>query len=239
MTDDKRAAAARAGSPSSQTLSRGLTALELLAEADTALTIAELSARLGLHRSITYRIVRTLEDHRLVVRNPAGALTLGPRLAALARSVSRDLQAVALPELTKLANTLQMTAFVAVLDGNDVTTLVSVEPRQPHATVAQRPGTQHSIAVGAPGAAIRSILTSSERAALAAPDLPAADVNTRGYAFSHDEVIKGLASVAVPLRIDGHPPAALAVVYLHREVDTDALATTLESAARSIQQSLA
>lgn len=238
MTDEKRAPADRAGSASSQTLSRGLTALELLAEADAPLTMAELSARLGLHRSITYRIVRTLQDHRLVVRDARGALALGPRLAALARSVSHDLQAVALPELTKLANALQMTAFVVVLDGDDVTTLLSVEPRQAHATVVQRPGTQHSIAVGAPGAAIRSMLTSSERAALTTPNLPAADVNTRGYAFSHDEVIRGLASVAVPMRIAGHPPAALAVVYLHREVDTDAIAAALQETARSIQQQL-
>ncbi|MFZ0166307.1 MAG: helix-turn-helix domain-containing protein, partial [Trebonia sp.] len=65
----------------SQTLSRGLSALELIAEADKPIGIAELSAQLGLHRSITYRMVRTLEEHRLVARTAAGGLVPGTRLA--------------------------------------------------------------------------------------------------------------------------------------------------------------
>src|ERR1700722_9973306 len=114
MAVQKRGASTSAGSASPlQTLSRGLTALEVLAEADAPLTIAELAVRLGLHRSITYRIVRTPPHQRLVVRDPDGGLRLGPQLAALARSVSHDLQASALPELTKVANALQMTAFLA------------------------------------------------------------------------------------------------------------------------------
>jgi DNA-binding IclR family transcriptional regulator len=131
----------------SQTLSRGLTALEVLAAAEKPLTIAELSARLQLHRSITYRIVRTLEDHRLVVRNAGGELELGPRLAGLARNVARDLQSAALPELTTLSNELGMTAFIATLDGNteEAVTLVSVEPRHADAVVAQRPGNRHPV----------------------------------------------------------------------------------------------
>ena len=101
----------------SQTLSRGVRMLEILAEAAGPLSIADLAAQLGVHRSIAYRILRTLEDHRMVVRDAAGAVTLGPQLAALARGVSRDLQAAALPELTAVASDLSMTAFLVVLDG--------------------------------------------------------------------------------------------------------------------------
>jgi DNA-binding IclR family transcriptional regulator len=79
----------------SQTLSRGLRALEILAEASGPISIAELAAALGLHRSIAYRILRTLEDHRLVLRDDRGLLLLGPRMAALARGVQRSLQAAA------------------------------------------------------------------------------------------------------------------------------------------------
>ena len=141
------------GSAGSQTLSRGIRVMEVLAEAPGPLSIAELSEALGLHRSIVYRLLRTLEEHGLVVRDAAGAVHLGPGLAALARSVSRDLQSAALPELTTLANELGMTAFLTVLDDSDVTTLVSVEPRSAGAAVAQRPGSRHALDVGAPGAA--------------------------------------------------------------------------------------
>lgn len=56
----------------SQTLSRGIRVLEVLAGAERPLSIDEVAAELGVHRSIVYRIVRTLEDHRLVARDPAG-----------------------------------------------------------------------------------------------------------------------------------------------------------------------
>ena len=93
----------------SQTLSRGIRILEILAESDEPMSILQLAAALDVHRSIAYRILRTLEDHGLVVRDPAGLVRLGPRLAALARGVSRDLQAAALPVLTGIAHELGMT----------------------------------------------------------------------------------------------------------------------------------
>src|SRR5690554_7994494 len=98
-----------AEAPHSQTLSRGIRVLETLAEASSPMMIADVATALGVHRSIAYRIVRTLEDHGLIARDTSGALSLGPRMAALARGVSRDLQAAALPELTAVANKLGMT----------------------------------------------------------------------------------------------------------------------------------
>ena len=225
----------------SQTLSRGLSALEIIAEADKPIGMAELAARLGLHRSIAYRIVRTLEEHRLVVRTAAGGLVPGTRLAALARAVARDLQAAALPELTAVANGLGMTAFVAVFDADEVIALVSVEPRHAAAPVAQRPGTRHPLYRGAPGTAIQAALTAQERAALGDGRLhdEAFFDAFPGYATSHDEVIKGLSSVAVPLRVPEQPPAAIAVVYLDRGTDAAAVGERLRRAAAAVMRELA
>ena len=226
--------------PPLQTLSRGIRMLELLADASGPLTIPVIASRLGLHRSIAYRILRTLEDHGLVVRDAAGAVELGPRMATLARAVSRDLQSAALPQLTAVANELTMTAFLAVLDRHDVVTLVTVEPAHAHATVAQRPGTRHPLASGAPGIAIQSVLTDTEWRAL--PGEHARDeaelARDRGYATSHDEVIVGLASVAVPVRAAGQPVAALAVVYVTNDVDADAIGSRLREAAAAIESDL-
>ena len=173
----------------SQTLSRGIRALEILAAAPGPLTIAELADAMEVHRSVAYRILRTLEDHSLLVRDDAGRVQPGPGLAVLARGVSRNLQAAALPELTQLANALDMTAFVAVWDHHDCITLVTVEPRHSGATVAQHPGTRHPINAGAPGIAIQSAMTESEweRLATGVPyRLEAADARRAGYAASHD-----------------------------------------------------
>jgi DNA-binding IclR family transcriptional regulator len=226
--------------PHSQTLSRGIRVLEILADAREPLSIDELAQRLGVHRSVAYRLLRTLEHHRLTVRDPRGRIILGARLAALAAGVAHDLQAEALPELTSAANELGMTCFLAVLDGDEIVTLTSIEPRHAIASVAQRPGTRHAIGVGAPGKAILAALPPTEWPS----DVDAAhraeleEARTRGYATSHDEVIPGLRSTAVPLQLPSGQPAALAVVYVSSARSDGQIAERLASASRSIRSAL-
>lgn len=221
----------------SQTLDRGLRALEVLADAAAPLSIAELAEQLGVHRSSAYRVLRTLEEHRLVLRDEAGMIRLGPRLASLGRGAAPSLQQATLPVLTELANALGMTAFVAVLDATEVITLVSVEPAFSHASVAQRPGTRHSVAQGAPGHAIEASLSAKEHAAVfagAALSEAAQTALSCGYALSHDEVIQGLTAIAVPLRLDDEPPASLAVVHIGVPADLPAVVGQLQRGAERV-----
>ncbi|WP_395404549.1 IclR family transcriptional regulator [Arthrobacter sp. UC242_113] len=244
MTPNAGAAAqvAPAQTSPSQTLSRGIRALEILAEADRPLTIAELAEAMGVHRSVAYRILRTLEDHSLLVRDDAGRVQPGPGLAVLARGVSRNLQTAALPELTQLANTLNMTAFLAVWDHQECVTLVTVEPRHSAATVVQHPGSRHPISSGAPGIAIQSALTEQEWSQLA-PAVPyrpeAGEARKLGYAASHDEVIAGVSSLAAPVRVPGGRPAAVAVVYIRSSEDPAEVAAALTASAARIEGQLA
>ena len=227
-------------SPASQTLSRGIRILEVLADARGPLTIDEIASRLGVHRSIAYRLLRTLEDHRLITRDAAGAVSLGARMAALAAGVAHDLQAEALPELTAIANELGMTCFLAVLDGEECITLASVEPRHAVASVAQRPGARHPVTVGAPGKAILAQLSPDEWPAEVPGSLPG-DVEMtrgRGYATSHDEVIPTVQSVAVPLALRGQRPAAIAVVHVATDLDDAEIAARLQRSASVIRDSL-
>lgn len=219
----------------SQTLSRGIRVLEILADSRAPLTIGEVAESLGLHRSIAYRIIRTLEDHSLVERDDSGRLLPGAGLAVLARGVARDLQSAATPELGWIADELGMTAFVVVWDHAECVTLATVEPRHNGATL--RPGTRHSVSSGAPGIAIQSALgrTEWEKRMSGVPYRPEADVaRERGYAVSHDEVIPGLFSVAVPIQPAHQRPSALAVVHLGENVETDVIGKTLALAARRI-----
>ncbi|WP_136609744.1 IclR family transcriptional regulator [Sinomonas albida] len=221
----------------SQTLSRGLTALEILADSRAPLTIAEVAESLGLHRSIAYRIIRTLEDHSLVERDDSGRLLPGAGLAVLARGVARDLQSAAAPELGRIADELGMTAFVVVWDHAECVTLSTAEPRHNGAAIAQRPGTRHSVASGAPGIAIQSALGRAEWEQRM-PDIPyrpeADEARSRGYAVSHDEVIPGVFAVAVPIQPARQRPSALAVVHLGPNLDAAAIGATLQAAARRI-----
>lgn len=220
----------------SQTLARGLRILDLLADAATPMSVAGLADGLGVHRSVAYRLVRTLEDSSLVVRDAAGLYAIGPHVATLARSVATDLQSAARPELQRLADDLGMTAFLVVLDRSECVTLLTTEPRTPVASIAQRPGSRHSVLVGAPGIAIQTLLSSADRQShgIAGPEADEVAVaREAGYASSHGEVIPGVTAIAAP--VAGAVPAAIAVLFVSGD-DDRAVGERVRAAAATIAQ---
>jgi DNA-binding IclR family transcriptional regulator len=188
----------------------------------------------GLHRSITYRLLRTLEAHELVERDAAGRYWLGVGVAAMARSVRSDLQTAALPRLSGLAEDLSMTAFLVVRVGREAVTVASVEPQDTAAHVVYRPGTRHPLDRGAPGLA------------LLMPEAPSAhdrdelrEARRTGWARSHGEVIPGFRSVAAPvLGPDGGARAAIAVVFVDGTADVDRIGRAVTGAASKVAAAL-
>ena len=212
-----------------QTLIRGLAVMELLADG-RALSVAQIARAVGLHRSVTYRIVRTLGDRDFLERQPDGRYRLGLAVASLARSVRSDLTNAALPELAALAEATGTTAFVTVPSGDDAVTLVAVEPRQSDAHVSRRPGQRHPLDRGAPGLAILAALPPrpGER-------LEVEFARKHGYARSTSEVIPGFSSLAAPLRFGDHSGASLALVFIAGDLDEDAAIERLRWHAHRIQ----
>lgn len=223
----------------SLTLSRGIELLELVCAAESAPTIGQVTEQLGVHRSAAYRMLRTLEAHYLVRRDEAGKIHPAVGLTNLARGVEDSLQTVGLPIMTKIADELGMSCFIAVAQGVDCFTLVTVEATTSHA-LTQHPGTRHHLDRGAPGVALLSGLSEKQRTDIdglvlsskAQADLDRA--SSDGYASSFDEVIPGVGSVAVPLMTAGQLPAALAVVYPRQALDEAHLAGVLQQGAGTI-----
>jgi DNA-binding IclR family transcriptional regulator len=116
--------------------------------------IDDVARYLEVHRSIAYRIVRTLEDHGVVRRDADGRCLAGERLAALGRTATVPMQAAARAELTSMAEDLAMTAFLVIRVDDEAVTIESVEPRTTATHVAYRPGSRHAIDRGAPGLAL-------------------------------------------------------------------------------------
>ena len=223
-----------ATAPQSQTLDRGLRILEHLAAVGTPQPIADIGQALGLHRSITYRLLRTLEDHQLVERDPAGHYRLGLGMVGLARGVRTDLQSAALLRLDALGAQLGMTAFLVVRAGDEAVTVSSVEPHDSPAHVVYRPGIRHPVAQGAPGLALLmpEAATPEDREALR-------EARRLGWATSRGEVIPGLRSVAAPvLGPDGGTRAALAVVYVDDSADTTQIGQMVAAAAREVSAAI-
>ena len=214
----------------SQTLDRGLACLDFVAASDRAVSVDATAAALGLHRSIVYRLLRTLELRHLVERDAEGEYSAGTYLAVLSRSVRRSLRAAAAPVLANLAEELQMTAFLVVADDDEAVTIDSVEPTSLNAHVAYRPGTRHPIDRGAPGIALlagRPPVHGERGAVTRARQL--------GWAESEAEVIAGLASIAVPVDDQG----AIAVLWLAgNQVAATGVAGRLTAASAEVRRRL-
>ncbi len=214
----------------SQTLDRGLACLDFIAASDRAVSVDATASALGLHRSIVYRLLRTLEGRHLIERDPDGDYLAGPYLAVLSRGVRRSLRAAAAPALANLAEELRMTAFLVVPDRDEAVTVDSVEPTSLDAHVAYRPGTRHPIDRGAPGLALLA-----GRAPVPGERPEIVRARAVGWAESEAEVIPGMASIAVPIADQG----AIAVLWLAgNPINTTDVADRLMTAAAEVRRRL-
>ncbi|PQA80486.1 ArsR family transcriptional regulator [Limnohabitans sp. TS-CS-82] len=205
----------------SQTLARGLTALEIIGSVPEPISVAALSQQLNIHRSMGYRLVKTLEQSGFVERDVSGGLIVGSKLAILARGVAKDLRSAAAPELAAIAEALEMTAFLVAYDGEFAVTLSSAEPKNLETTLGKKPGSRHAVGQGAPGKVIQSLLKPKK-------------FPPQSFEVSENEVIHGIASIAAPLHLSSGQPAAIAVLYIPHKVNVAKVAKALTAAANRI-----
>ncbi len=167
----------------SQTLDRGLRALEELADAPTGLTVTELADHLGVNRTIVYRLLATLELHGLARRDAAGRARLGIGVLALARRVQPLLRDAAAIPLRRLAEEVGATAHLTVVDGTEALAVAVVEPTWTDYHVAYRVGSRHALDRGAAGRAIVAYR----------------DNGSKTFIVTHGELQVGAFGIAAPL----------------------------------------
>ena len=219
--------------PASQTLDRGLRILEHVTESPEPLTVAEVARDVGMHRSITYRMLRTLEDHGMLSRDHQGRYQPGAGLAVLAGRFTPALRARASKHLLNLAVTTDMTAFLVVRHGHEAVTVEVVEPPAASAHVSYRPGLRHPVDQGAPGLAL---LAGEGPLPGERPEVTRARID--GWACSTSEVIVGFRAVAAPV-VDpqGVCRAAVSVVFAG-PADLERLGAAVVAEARQLAQEL-
>ncbi|MFC5722778.1 IclR family transcriptional regulator [Streptomyces gamaensis] len=170
----------------SQTLDRGLRVLKLLADTDHGLTVTELSTRLGVNRTVVYRLLATLEQHALVRRDLGGRARVGLGVLRLGRQVHPLVREAALPALRSLAEDIGATAHLTLVDGTEALAVAVVEPTWTDYHVAYRAGFRHPLDRGAAG---RAILAARNGELSSGP----------GYALTHGELEAGASGAAAPL----------------------------------------
>ena len=147
----------------SQTLDRGLQVLEAVAGAPDGLTVTELAATLGIGRTVVYRLVVTLEQHAFLRRSADGRCRLGLRVLAMGRQGQPVVRDTAVPALRLLADAVNATAILTVVDGQEAQAAVVVEPSRSDVHVASRPGSRQPLENSAAGRAILAARTTAGR----------------------------------------------------------------------------
>ncbi|GAA3480083.1 IclR family transcriptional regulator [Streptomyces yanii] len=217
----------------SQTLARGLTTLGLVAGTPHGLAVQDVADRLGVHRTVAYRILTTLAEFRLVFRGADGRYRAGSGTAALARGYAAGIREASLPVLRRTADELRATVALIAAEGDDAVAVAVVEPQSVDYHLSYRVGSRNPIGVGAAGLALASFRAPS-------PDDSAelAEVRERGYAMTFGRVEPGAFGVAVPLR-SADPAMQLCVnLITTREEVARASVTGMLAAAEELSRSV-
>jgi DNA-binding IclR family transcriptional regulator len=133
----KRKRAPRPGPYIAPPVQRAVRLIRHVAEGNPVLNMSETAKLLKINRTTLLRLLHTLEVEGFVERRPnGGGFQVGLALLEVgARALfSQDLVQVAVPVLTQLAETLQLSAHLGMLDGTDVVYLVRRTPNTPLAS---------------------------------------------------------------------------------------------------------
>ncbi len=202
----------------SQTLDRGLTALELVVAARGGMTIQEVADALGVHRTIASRVLTTIAEHRLIARGADGRFRAAGGLAALARHLHGAMREQALPVLRTLADELGASIALCVEDGDEAVALAVAEPSAAQYWISFREGSRHPLDRGAAGYALLAALPPRE-----GEDARVTEGRRTGYVVTFGEVESGYWGLGVPLdRRDGEPAACLLVISATEALARDA-----------------
>jgi DNA-binding IclR family transcriptional regulator len=210
----------------SQTLARGLRALLAVIESTDGMTVQQLAAELGVHRTIAYRLLQTLASFGFVSVGNDGAYRGGFRLASLADAYLPALRATALPVMRETANDIGCTVSLFVTERNEAVSIALVEPTTVSFHLRFKEGMRTPLGRGAAGYALLA----------AAPPVPGepTDVSLarkRGYAISHGEIESGAFAVAAAIP-NFQPRACLNLISFRKEEAKAAEKRIVEAAER-------
>jgi DNA-binding IclR family transcriptional regulator len=213
-----------------QSIDRVVGLLDMLSESDVPLSLAEICARMGLHKSTAHRSLIVLERTSMIERTPEGKFRLGIKLYELGnRAIEQiDLRERVQPFFRRLAMEVGETVHLSVLQKTKVVYLDKVEPNR-RVCMTSKTGTSNPVYCTAMGKAMlaflpedmreeimnkikftrftnktlctqESLLKSLER------------VRRRGFAIDDEEIEVGVRCVGAPIfDSNRHPVAAVSV----------------------------
>src|SRR5690349_21712937 len=200
------------GAPGSQTLARGLAALQLVATSPSGLTAQQVADDIGVHRTIAYRLLATLSQFRLVAKGEDGRYRSAAALAVLGASFDNNVRQLSQPTLQTLADELGSTVSLLVAEGDQQVAIAVIVPTNVYYQLAFHEGSRYPLDRGAAGIALlASMPPRPEEREL----VPLA--RQQGWVITHGEVEPNTFGLAVPVhRKPPSPPTCINLIS-HRE----------------------
>lgn len=256
MSGQAAAPAGRGYRERNSTADRALDILGMFTDDVSAVTAAQVAARLGVARSTGYRYLQSLVDNRYLEEATGGGFRLGVRVLELARLARRThgLSDVAGPVLTELATEVHETVLLTRRTGNVVICLERAESEVHRVRISYERGATLPLNAGA--SALVLLAWSDPREArevleqtplqrftprtLVDVDAVMArleDIRADGYSISRSELDHDVLGVAAPV-FDGtgRVAAAVSVAAVASRVDTALETQILISVRRAAAQ---
>ncbi|HEX4764830.1 MAG TPA: IclR family transcriptional regulator [Lichenihabitans sp.] len=214
-----------------RTVRRALSILRAFRSTDRDLPLGEIASRARLDKGTTHRLLRTLMVEGLVEQQEAGmTYSLGIGVLELAAGLTRegDLRQRAQPVLAALAQATETTAFLGIVHDHHAMCIGRVDGGLAIQIRSWSIGGRLPLHGGAGPRVLLANLPAIERARLLSGKLEALTSRTptdpvdldrrlqaireRGWDFGINEIIEGIASVAVPLH--GRTGAVVATISI-------------------------
>ncbi|KWX57839.1 IclR family transcriptional regulator [Mycobacterium sp. NAZ190054] len=205
-------AAAGPSAPGSQTLARGLHALQLVASSPTGLTVAQVADDIGVHRTIAYRLLSTLAQFRFVAKGDDGRYRSAAALAVLGASFDNNVRQLCVPTLRALADELGTTVSLLVAEGDQQVAVAVMVPTNVYYQLSFHEGSRYPLDRGAAGIALLASMPPrpGER------DL-VQQTRQQGWVITHGEIEPNTYGLAVPVRRKSPSPPTCINLISHRE----------------------
>lgn len=222
-----------------QTADYALRVLLTLEERDGQ-SIAELTQRLGLGRSVVQRIVVTLHRRSFLLKGAKNTYWLGPGLLAVSAHLPHELAVLSRGIVGELAMSTREMVVVEVPDGDEGLVVASRNGSDLPLRIEYEAGFRHPLTRGATGHAMLAFLDDSDTRRLAPRGLRSelAAIRAQGYATTAGEVRPDMMGVAVPiLTATQEVLGAMAIIAPSARADRlEGAAETLTAAARRVAQ---
>lgn len=196
----------------SQTLARGLTALQHVAAAPAGLTVQQIADGVGVHRTIAYRLLGTLAEYRLIAKGDDGRYRPAAGLAVLGASFDRNVRQLCVPALRGLADGLGTTVSLLVAEGDQQVAVAVIVPTAVAYQLAFHEGSRYPLNRGAAGIALLACMPGrpGER------DL-VARAREQGWVITYGEIEPNTYGLAVPVHREPPSPPTCINLISHRE----------------------